>query len=118
MIDTHASIRRTVDKKKMLGFPEPMYKNVLSIGEVQGGMRVHQICRQLNIPEDNYMWWNSEAQITVHVPKELGGGPSWNSLNKHAPDPFRGKSVGAKKSNHKVIISKGKIHLFSVNTQA
>ena len=52
VIDTHASIRRTEEKKKRLGLPEPMYKNSIQIGQVSGGTKISQILSQLRIPEE------------------------------------------------------------------
>ena len=57
--------------KNKFDFPEPIYPNVINIGNVSGRTRLDQILEQLLIKEENYLYWTSNDKVKVIIPPEL-----------------------------------------------
>ena len=73
----------------------------------------------MKIVESDYVWWNFDTELTVHVPAEMGGGPAWNSMSE-PPKESRAKSrdaSGKSNSNQKVMITRTRIYLFTLTNR-
>ena len=90
-LDTEQSIRRTLKKRADFGIPKQIYDSTINPGEVQGKKKIDQVLDHLKIVEDDYVWWNFDTDLTVHVPGEMGGGASWNSMSE-PPKESRSKT--------------------------
>ena len=69
--DTVQSRRQAQVVKNKFDFPEPIYPNVINIGNVSGRTRLDQILEQLLIKEENYLYWTSNDKVKVIIPPEL-----------------------------------------------
>lgn len=56
---------------QMFDFPTPVYQQITAIGDVNGKTKLQQICDQLYIREDQYVWYNSNQSLKVEIPPEL-----------------------------------------------
>lgn len=63
--------RGAVGKKKKFDFPQPIYQDVINIGNVAGLSRVEQVLDQLQIQDDEFVFWTSKEKIKIDIPKEL-----------------------------------------------
>lgn len=68
-----AERRGAVGKKasKKFDFPEPIYGDVINIGYVAGLSRVEQVLDQLEIQDDEFVFWTSKDKIKINIPTDL-----------------------------------------------
>lgn len=56
---------------KRFDFPDPIYPDVINIGNVNGLTILDQVLDQLMIKEDNFIYWTSKDKVKVIIPSEL-----------------------------------------------
>lgn len=56
---------------KKFDFPDPIYPNVINIGNVNGMTLLEQVLDQLVIKEENFIYWTSKDKVKVMIPPEL-----------------------------------------------
>ena len=57
--------RGAVGKKKKFDFPAPIYNDVINIGNVGGLTRVEQVLDQLQIDDEEFVYWTSKEKIKI-----------------------------------------------------
>ena len=44
------------------------------------------------IQESDYLWWNDDVKVDIHVPTDMGGGPAFKSMAQPESKDKRAKS--------------------------
>ena len=97
VIDTDASMKRRVGRRAKFNLPDPIYGDTIAnVGDVQGKSKLEQAMQFFAIDSKDYIWWNADNEIKIQVPRELGGGPSWQA-DEQPPEKGRAKSQEPKK---------------------
>ena len=119
VIDTDASVKRRMGRRGNYDIPNPIYTDVITkVGDVQGKSKLEQAMQFFAIDSKDYLWWNGDQEVQIQVPRELGGGPSWQP-DEQPPEKGRSKSHEPKKkpSTQRAIITKGRLFLFNVKSK-
>ena len=66
---------------------------MLKTGEVQGKSKLDQIIEHLMLQEADYLWWNDEEKLSIHVPEALGGTASFQSMAEPETKEKRSKTT-------------------------
>ena len=63
--------RAQASKRRKFNFPEPIFPNIVNVGNLSGVTMLEQILEQLGVDEDDYLSWSSKGRIKVNIGAEL-----------------------------------------------
>lgn len=72
--DVFSARRKAMASKTMAkkhDFPEPIFKDVINIGNVQTITLLDQVKKQLLLQPGEFIYWTSSERISVTIPNEL-----------------------------------------------